>query len=140
MGRGVWFLAAGLALVIAAVVAGLMVVGGPAQGRADDRDRARFDDLGMIRAVLECHYEETGSFPETLAKADIVTVCRTRFPAPQDLQDPKTGAPYRYSRPDPQTAKFCADFEGKPARLAILAGYEAEGFDTETGCYTLTQE
>ena len=111
-------------LVIGLVTLGLLSVGGPGAGRMERRDRARLDDLHALSAQVTCAAEATtGALPE---------VFQTDPPCAGDirLNDPFTGAPYRYERLSASTFRLCADFEA-PERLRIFL---SETLDPANGC------
>lgn len=108
-----------------AVVAGLVVGGGPIQARAEKRDGQRLVDLRAISANIECQFNDTGQLPEAPAKTD---AC----PAVPPTADPN-GAEYTYSRTDDRHWRVCASFE-RPEPLPDM-GYGPD-FDAEAGCIT----
>jgi hypothetical protein len=123
------------AVVLAAVVAGLVAVGGPDAGRRDRRDAARLDDLRRVGEAVACHAEAGATPPRPVALAEISPACL----APDTvagLADPRTGRrPYAISYPAPDRATVCADFE------AAIPDDRAAGwppFDRDTGCVSVT--
>ena len=87
-----------IAVVLAALVGGLAVVGGPGHARAEKRDDIRRADLRRIADRIIC--EEGG-------QAAFKRACRG---ADEALHDPLTGAAYEVTRRD-GTFKVCATFE-----------------------------
>jgi hypothetical protein len=140
MASGKWILIASITVVLAAIGLGLILVGGPQQGRLDQRDEDRFDDLTAMLWVLECHYREEGVFPESFEKQQIIAECRQFFPPDADLSDGTTNQPYPYVHQTDQRISLCAPFESTPERLAILFGNIEPDFVPETGCITVIRD
>jgi hypothetical protein len=122
------------AVVLAAVVGGLVAVGGPDTGRRDRRDAARLDDLRRIGEALACHAEAGATPPRPAGLAEISPACLAPD-AIADLADPRTGRAYAIGYPAPDRATVCADFEA-----AIPDGGAAgwPPFDRDTGCVSVT--
>ena len=140
MTTGKWILVASLAVVLAAITLGLTLVGGPTQGRLDQRDKNRFDDLAAMLWVLECHYREEGVFPERFEKQQIIAECRFNFPSEASLTDQTSNKPYSYIFDTDQRISLCASFETTPERLAVLFGNIDPDFVPETGCFTVIRD
>lgn len=111
-------------LVGGAVVAGLIVTGGPGQGRAEKRDEQRWRDLRDSAALARCLYEVTGTAPEALhAMAGCSSI--------EVPTDPEIGAPYAYSLNGETGFRICATFEiGVPSLYTV----DPDWIDPETGC------
>jgi hypothetical protein len=119
-----------IALVVAALLAGLLTVGGPLQGRAEKRDGVRIDDLLQIRGQVTCLAEAAGGvLPSDLAATDDCDLA-------ERLADPYTGAPYRYARISDTAYRLCAGFETETPRR--YAAGTATGFDEGSGCLVVT--
>jgi hypothetical protein len=97
-------------VVLAAVAAGLAVVGGPDTGRRDRRDVARLDALRQIADALACHADAGAEPARPAALAEITPACLAPDAAPR-LADPRSQAPYRIEHPAGDRATVCADFE-----------------------------
>jgi len=120
-------------VVLAAVVIGLAVVGGPDTGRRDRRDAARLDALRQIAGALACH-AASGSEPAApITLAEVSPACLDSTTA-RRLLDPQTGNPYRIDYPAPDRARVCADFEATMSE-ARIAGWPP--FDASTGCVSI---
>lgn len=102
-GRG-WAVWAIALLAGVAVVAGLILSGGPMQGRKETRDRVRADDLTRIDGQVNCLAQNGDPAPWELAATP---AC----PDQPRLADPYTGAPYRVERVDDRNIRLCAGFE-----------------------------
>ena len=140
MTSGKWILVTGIAVVLAAIVVGLILVGGPQQGRLDQRDKNRFDDLSAMLYVLECHYREEGVFSDQFEKQQIIAECRQFFPPEANLSDRTTEQPYAYKVQTDQRISLCAPFESTSERLAILFANIEPDFVPETGCITVIRD
>jgi hypothetical protein len=121
------------AVVLAAVVAGLAVVGGPDTGRRDRRDAARLDGLRRVAEALACHAEAGAEPARPATLAEITPACLAPDAAPE-LTDPRTRAPYRIEHPAADRATVCAEFEGALPD-ARTAGWPP--FDDEAGCVSV---
>lgn len=55
--------------VIAAIVAGLVTVGGPGEARDQRFDDVRYQAIGEIATVARCYYDENGALPATIEDA-----------------------------------------------------------------------
>jgi hypothetical protein len=125
-------LLAGL-VVLAAVVLGLLVVGGPEAGRRDRRDAARLADIRQIADAIACHAAAKADPPAPSTIEQISPACLAR--GPQELVDPSTGAAFAIERPTPDLARVCADFEA-PSRGERWPGWPP--FDAATGCVSVS--
>jgi hypothetical protein len=121
------------AVVLAAVVAGLLAVGGPTAGRRDRRDAARLDAIHRIADALACHADAAAEPPRPMSLAELTPSCLAPDEA-AGLTDPTSGRPYPISYPEPDRATVCADFEGPPpdGRYAGRAP-----FDAASGCVSV---
>jgi hypothetical protein len=122
------------AVVLAAVVAGLVAVGGPDAGRRDRRDAARLDALHRIADALACHAEAAAEPARPVALADLTPSCLAPD-AVDGLADPRSGEAYRIGYPEPDRATVCAAFEG-PAPDRRFGGLGT--FDAASGCVSVT--
>lgn len=115
-GKGI--LVAGLiAVVAAAVVGGLLLLGPPAQERMRRLDARRVDALRALAASVDLYWTRQGRLPESLEQLSR----ESGFRAP--LLDPETGKPYGYRVLDGRRYELCAEFArdvrdetGLPAR------------------------
>lgn len=95
-------LALGLvAVVAAAVIAGLLTVGGPGTARMERLDEFRLREAGELVNAIERHRIFTGSLPETL------DAMRAGPSGPTPTHDPETGKPYHYEVLDEARFRFC---------------------------------
>ncbi|WBU57580.1 hypothetical protein [Paracoccus sediminicola] len=114
------------ALALFLVVAGLLLTGGPAQSRAEYRDRIRIEDMMDLARNVVCQ-AETG---EVMPDAPGATI---NCPGPLRLTDPFTGDSYRYETTGPRNFRICAGFE-YPENIPSRLGYGADSFDPAAGC------
>lgn len=113
---------------VAAIVSGLIMAGGPAQGRAEQRDQRRERDLSRLVNHLQCLSREAGSL---VAQAGATEAC----PLPENLVDPESGAAYRVEQIDDENLRVCADFETEAARDRIRAySYRTTDLIDDAGC------
>lgn len=113
----------GIGLVIAvgiAVVAGLWVLGPPAEERSRSLDARRVEDLRTLTWHVRHHHEQGGALPERLE--DVVGL------APVWLQDPRSGEAYGYRRLDDETFELCATFERDAEQVRSPGMREVEPF------------
>lgn len=116
-GRGKGFASMGLAgLALAAVIAGLVLTGGPVQARKERRDETRSDDLMAIARQVECLADTSGALP---AEVSATEVC----PFTGRMADPFTGAAYSYTPLDTRNWRLCAVFETPPTEPRLPMGY-----------------
>lgn len=112
-----FFFVSGVTLVVmAAVIAGLVLAGSPAQERMRRADEQRLSDLQQIKYALDLYWARSHQLPdslETLAKSPDIYL--------QHIRDPKTGDLYELlydvggpdiGNPSPTpTYQLCATFE-----------------------------
>ena len=79
--------------VLAAVVAGLLAVGGPNAGRRDRRDSARLDAIHRIADALACHADAAAEPARPATLADLTPSCLAPD-AVAGLTDPRSGRAY----------------------------------------------
>lgn len=126
------------AVLAAAVLAGILTVGGPGTGRKERFDQSRHDEILRLAQAVSC---SNGRFaaealPDALTVAALREHCDGIFVRETDLTDDETGAPYTYRRLSGTKFEICAEFFD--ART-IPVGYETPtdlvDFDSETGCF-----
>ena len=110
----------GLAAV--AIVGGIMIAGGPGQGRAERRDDQRREDLSRIESQLRCQSMEARALIDDLAATE---AC----PETPQREDRQTGTPYRIERIDDENLRLCAAFEiaPDPARQTYSRSFDEAG-------------
>ena len=100
---GRWLLVAGALAMAAAVVAAIVVMGGPGAQRAARLDERRVDDLKRLQSRIERHAKEEGALPADLGALARHDGVRSRDAGPD-------GAPYRYETVDARHYRLCATF------------------------------
>lgn len=101
--------AAGL-VVVAAVVAGLMVLGTPADERSRQVDARRVSDLLDIERGVTLHWRQQAADVRRLP-ASLDALSRAGTP-PVRQRDPITGEPYGYRVLSVSAYELCATFDG----------------------------
>ena len=108
-------------VVVAAVVAGLLVVGSPVDERARRLDEQRVRELQELRTAVELHFRRDGVLPDSLEQ-----VVR-RSPLPVRLTEPEGGRLYGYEVIDSTSYRLCATFSfPTPTGEASRYSYEKE--------------
>jgi hypothetical protein len=83
------------ASIVAAIVGGLVVVGGPGEARRERMDEQRLIDLSNIADEIAAHFgANDGALPESLSDAPPLEWNKGR------RTDPESGRPYEYARLD----------------------------------------
>ncbi|MBU3030275.1 hypothetical protein [Paracoccus marinaquae] len=112
------------AMGIGAILGGVLIGGGPGQGRAERRDEMRRSDLWALEAQLDCLARKRGSLD---ARIETTAAC----PDQPQLTDRETGEPYRIEQIDDENLRLCASFEIARGEGEIIRA--GENFDAE-GC------
>lgn len=115
--RQTWAARAITVLALAMIIGGLILSGGPGQGRAERRDYQRSADLSQIEAQLLCLARQRGRL---VAKVDTTEACPDR----PTLADPATGMPYEITAIDGQNLRICAEFETETVARDLGVGPE----------------
>ena len=97
-----WF---GVALVVAAIVAGFVIVGSPGNQRAMRFDQERVNDLSNIQYQVVDYWQKTGELPASLQALNN-SISSYSVPV-----DPETRAPYKYNLGDTTSFELCATFD-----------------------------
>jgi hypothetical protein len=140
--NGRLFLAMSIGAVVAALVGGFLIVGGPLQARQDKADHERYSELQYLASALTC--KDYGgrrgpSLPLELTVESISAHCSGAWINADLLADDETGEPYEYRRDSAQAFSLCATFHdasrtarhGAPVRNGAL-------LDPATGCVSGT--
>lgn len=106
--------------VVGAIVAGLILVGSPAQARREKADLDRVSDLEALTHGVRQFYLDRKELPATLDLA----YTRSNKMA-DDLLDPETRAPYDYRVIDKDHFELCADFQTDQSK-ATKPGYYSD--------------
>lgn len=123
-----------LCLVMAAIVGGFRVVGGPEHARAEDRDRDRVAVLMQARRVLLCNGNAAQPLPRALEDA---THCSPER-AVLDLADAPGSDGIEYSRQSDAAFELCVTLEiASPGALrGTSVPYSGELRDGNRLCVT----
>jgi len=93
-----------IAVVVAVVIVGVILLDSPAQERLRRLDERRVDDLRSISAELDVYWTREGTLPSSLEElADEPGVFL-------ELYDPETGQLYEYRVLGSNTYELCAHF------------------------------
>lgn len=94
------------AVVATAIVAGLVVLGSPAEERARRLDDRRVRDLVGIKTSTDLYWSRHDSLPESLEALSEEPGVRI------NLRDPDDGTSYEYRLIDSRRYELCARFDG----------------------------
>ncbi|WP_296425103.1 hypothetical protein [Yoonia sp.] len=135
------FFGGATAMIVAAIIFGIITIGGPREARRDAFDRQRYDDLKQISSALFCSNWRILQpvLPDALTLENIRAYCGGIQIDADVLVDNETGTPYTYSRITESTYAVCATFHD--AEKAMRQSYQRLGqvnasFNPETGCVT----
>jgi hypothetical protein len=105
-----------VAAVAAAVAAGLLLTGSPAEQRLRRLDEQRVAELGQLASAAERRFDREQRLP---AAADELVdgQLMTRLPT-----DPATGQPYEYRLTGPRQFEVCATFD-RPSRPELAGDF-----------------
>jgi hypothetical protein len=104
LNRNHWFGAGLLLAVVSTVIAGVLVMGPPAQQRELRLDERRVSDLREIAAAVDVYWTREGRLPSSLDEL----AGDDRWFA--DLVDPVSGAAYEYRIVSDDAYELCAVF------------------------------
>ncbi|WP_114240812.1 hypothetical protein [Dyella sp. C9] len=112
--RGIRWLSAGVSVVVlAAVLAGLSVLGSPMHQRALRLDTIRTSNLGQLAIGISGYWAAHKALPPTLESID---------PSDSHHRDPVSGQPYGYGLVDATTYRLCAQFDTASEQESYRAG------------------
>lgn len=103
------FLAASGAAVVAAIAAGVLVIGGPGQARLHRLDAERVQALERIDGAVNAYYRQHHALPPSLPA---LAAQEGNFTAAA-LRDPESGQPYAYGPNGPASYRLCAVFAAR---------------------------
>ena len=104
-GTGKWILMAATLMVVAAVVAGIAVLGSPAAERRARLDAARLADLRTIERLTASYSRVHRALPDSLE----ALAREPGYSVPAN--DPDSRAPYVYKRLTAESFQLCAVFD-----------------------------
>lgn len=99
---GKWLAMAGGVAMLAAVVAGLSILGSPGHQRALRLDTQRVSNLRTLSTIIGAGLERKKVLPSSLAAAGV---------GRNVSSDPVTGVPYRYEVTGKDAFRLCATFD-----------------------------
>jgi hypothetical protein len=103
------------AVTVVSVIAGIVIVGSPAQGRLEQLDAGRISDLQSITYAIDAAFRADGMLPTSLDEL-------SRDPRTQvNTMDPGTLAPYEYLVIDEDSYQLCATFDRDASDPALRA-------------------
>jgi hypothetical protein len=107
--------------VAGAIVAGLLVIGSPAQQRQQQLDTRRVGDLRTLSYVVTARWSQTQQLPAGIAEL-VDGRSMSRVPA-----DPSSKTPYDYRVTGQRQFELCATFDGAspPQELGDFWAHEA---------------
>ena len=110
---GKTIVAAAMTVVVVSIIAGVILVGSPAEGRLQRLDSARIEDLRGIMVAMDSFWVHNERLPASLEVlgADPRVQVKTH--------DPGSAEPYDYALLDEDTYELCATFDRElpaPAR------------------------
>ncbi len=110
---GQTIVAAAGTVIVTSIIAGVILVGSPAEGRLQRFDSARIEDLKGIMVGMDSFWSRNKRLPASLEElmADPRVAVRT--------QDPGSAEPYDFAPLDEDTFELCATFDlesPEPAR------------------------
>ncbi len=92
------------AVVVAAMVAGLLVLGSPVDERARRIDERRLRELQELRSAVDLHFRRDAALPDSLEEL------ARRSPLPVRMTEPDGGRLYGYEVIDSTSYRLCATF------------------------------
>jgi hypothetical protein len=96
-------------VVVVSVIAGVILVGSPAQGRLERLDAGRIEDLKGIMLAMDLFWSRNERLPASLEEL-------TEDPRVQvNTVDPGSAEPYEYYPLDEDAYELCASFDGESA-------------------------
>ena len=113
--------AVAIALVIAGIAGGLMILRSPAEERINRLDRRRVEDLQQIERAVNLHWTRQGRLPATLGEVSRAAGIRI------SANDPVTGEPYAYRPLDEKKFEVCAVFETAEPREVQISSFWTHG-------------
>lgn len=116
----------GTAVVIAAVIAGLMVLGSPAKERERRMDERRVEQLGELGRVVDFYRSKHGRLPSSLDELE------REGGSALGTRDPGTQQAYEFRVLDTDKYELCAQFQ----QASRTVGFWRHGAGRQ--CFALT--
>jgi type II secretory pathway pseudopilin PulG len=95
------------AVVLAAIIAGLLLIGSPADERARRLDERRVADLTNISNAIDLYWTRQMKLPSSLDEL------KQEPGGNVSLRDPITDEEYEYRQLEGETYELCAEFDGQ---------------------------
>ena len=133
------FLVCVAAVVAAAVVAGILTVGGPVEGRREKFDAQRYREIASIVQALRCGNWRVSRpvLPAELTVESLKAHCGGSVPGKDGLRDDETGEPYVYIRKNDREFSVCAKFHDAEKAMRLTYRFDSDSsLEPETGCIT----
>ena len=102
---GQTILAAAVTVVVVSIVAGVILVGSPAEGRLERLDSTRIEDLRGIMVATDAYWDPNARLPTSLD--ELAEDQRTRV----NTIDPGSAESYEYRVLGEETYELCATFD-----------------------------
>lgn len=100
-------------VIVAAVIAGLVLIEGPGKARTDRFDAERINNLNGLAHLIDAHYREHRDMPADLSEIE------EEYDFDRLSLDPRTDEPYPYERLSENSYRLCATFENEgPHRIS----------------------
>jgi type II secretory pathway pseudopilin PulG len=93
-------------LVVAAVAAGLVLLGSPREARLHRLDDQRLSAIQALSNTVAAYSQAHKALPDTLEQV----AADQNWLTPSALRDPETGAPYEYRKTGQAAYELCARF------------------------------
>ncbi|MDR3472829.1 MAG: hypothetical protein P4M09_14285 [Devosia sp.] len=119
-------------IVLAAVVAGMVVVGSPRRARERALDTQRVQALQTLSNAVGQFRRAHGALPDTLTRL----AQDQNDLAPSDLRDPETATPYEYRATGAASYELCARFATNSDEDEVIRWRHGTG----RACFSLTAD
>jgi hypothetical protein len=117
-------------VVVAAIAAGIVMIGSPDDARALRMDGRRVEDLQGIERAVNFYRSNKGRIPASLDELG-------REPGVRIANDPATGVPYSYRPAGAAAFELCGTFE-RDSVPRVAAGVDQWEHPAGRHCFTLT--
>lgn len=110
-------------VVLATLVVGFLMVGGPENARREKSDEQRISGLRLAGHAVRTYYLNTKALPRSVEQ-----IYSKGYLTANDMKDPETGASYAYRVVDKSHFELCATFETDASNAP---GRETYAYDAE---------
>ena len=122
------FVAIVVIVVGAAVTAGLVLVGSPADARIERLDARRVEDLQRLSRLIDVHWAKHGRLPASLEEI-------ASEPRAAAIKDPVSGQPYQLRLAGEKRYELCAVFDRPSTRTTRGIRDEFWAHPAGRGCF-----